>query len=154
MSWKLIHKSGEPYTAEFSPLMRDDLPLRWTRGLSWNNYLAKNSEYTAYKLTVGDTIQGAIALAIRTGYVEIDLVEKSPINRQRSEFINVAEVLFGFASKVSFDNNEEGYTILYAKTVLVSHYVDRYKMEVINKKERRMLLPPIEGYKLIKLYYI
>ncbi|GBG08548.1 hypothetical protein PAT3040_03135 [Paenibacillus agaridevorans] len=162
MNWKLIHQSGETYQADFSLLSKSDLvQLKksdgWSRGLNWSTYLASNHECTAYKLhiTGNPIIQGLIAIAIKDGFVEVDLIEKAPFNRKpRNEFINVGEVLFCLACQTSFDNNGEGYVLLQAKTGLLEHYIDHYGMEVVNSKKRLLAIPTVEANRLIELYLI
>jgi hypothetical protein len=159
LSWNLTHRlTNEIYSSSFSRLVRSDFQQLqgWTRGLNWRDYLKMNSEFSAYKLTIDGSnyIQGLIALSKQEGYVEIALAEKSPNNRNPiNEFQNVGEVLFGFASKYSFDSGCEGFVILYAKTVLIKHYIEKYQMEVINLRERKLLLTPVEGHRLVTLYY-
>lgn len=162
MSWKLIHQNGEVYPADFRLLSKSDLvhikkSEGWSRGLNWSTYLASNHEFTAYKLhiTGNPIIQGLIAIAIKDGFVEVDLIEKAPFNRKpRNEFINVGEVLFGLACQTSFDNNGEGYVLLQAKTGLLEHYIDHYGMEVVNSKKRLLAIPTVEANRLIELYLV
>lgn len=161
MSWKLIHRSGETYKAEFSLLLKSDITQLkkkdgWSRGLDWSSYIESNNEFTVYKLHIygNYTIQGLIAIAIREGFVEVDLIEKAPLNRRpRSEFINAAEVLFGLAAQLSFNNNGDGYVLLQAKTGLMEHYIDHYGMEIVNSRKRLLALPTIEAKRLIELYF-
>ncbi|MCM3289191.1 hypothetical protein M3661_03510 [Paenibacillus sp. MER 180] len=161
MSWTLIHRNGEHYEGDFSLLTKTDLvQLKknngWTRGLNWGAYLQKNEEFTAYKLQViGDThIQGLIAVAIRDGYVELALVEKSKHNRKPvQQFRNIGEVLFAQACLLSVENNGDGYVLLRAKTGLINHYIHYYRMEVVNSRQQLMAIPPVEAKRLIELYY-
>ncbi|PZM67196.1 hypothetical protein [Paenibacillus dendritiformis] len=161
MSWNLIHCNGETYPGVFNLLLRDDLAQLkksngWSHGLDWSIFLKKNQEYIAYKLhIVGDNlIQGLIAIAIRKGYVELALAEKAARNRKPThEFKNVGEVLFAQACLFSLENNGDGYVLLRAKTGLMDHYVHHYGMEVINKKQRLLAIPPVEATRLIELYY-
>ncbi|WP_240416631.1 hypothetical protein [Paenibacillus periandrae] len=161
MSWNLIHRNSEIYTAKFSLLTRLDLPQLkksdgWSRGFDWSVYLRKNHEYTAYKMQVvgNNSIQGLIAIAIREGYVELDLAEKAPTNRKPMEqFLNAGDVLFAQACLISMENNGDGYVLLKAKTGLMEYYIDHYGMEVVNGKQRLLAIPPVEAKGLIELYY-
>jgi hypothetical protein len=161
LAWKLIHRSGEEYLADFHELEPSDLPklkksLGWTRGFDWKKYLADENPFIAYKLVVrGNTaIQGLVALAVLDGYVELDLVEKAPQNRGfRKEFLNAGDVLFGFAGKVSLDTGNDGFVLLYAKTRLVEHYIRKYGMDLIDPRRRKMVINPIAANRIIGLYY-
>lgn len=145
----------------FSPLEKRDLnQLRksdgWSKGLHWRNYLQNGNEFSAFKLhVIGDTfIQGLIAVAIRDGYVELDLVEKAPSNRKPFvEFMNAGEVLFGEACLISINNGGEGFVKLRAKTGLLEHYIDHYDMQIINAKKRELAIDPVAANRLIGLYY-
>jgi hypothetical protein len=162
LSWKLIHRNGEIYNGEFSLLTRNDLPQLkknngWSRGLNWSTYLRNGHEFTAYKLHIvgNHTIQGLIAIAVREGYVELELAEKAPSNRKpMQQFTNAGEVLFGHACLVSLQNGGDGYVLLRAKTGLMEYYIDYYGMEVVNSKQRLLAIPPVEAQRLIELYYI
>lgn len=162
MSWKLIHQNGEIYQAELSELSKPDLlQLKksegWSRGFNWATYLDSKSEFTAYKLhiTGNPIIQGLLAIAVREGFVELDLIEKAPSNRKpRNEFKNIGEILFAFACLTSFKNGGDGYVLLQAKTGLVEHYIDHYGMEVVNSKKRLLAIPTLEAKRLVDLYLI
>lgn len=161
MSWKLVHRGGEIYDADFSLLTRSDLKqLRksdgWSRGIDWGVYLKLDQPFTAYKLQIlGDTtIQGLVAVTVREGFVELALAEKAPVNRKPIErFINAGEILFAKACLMSLENNGEGYVLLQAKTNLFDHYVDHYGMEVVNSKKRLLAIPPIESRRLVEVYW-
>ncbi|MEK0313820.1 hypothetical protein [Cohnella sp. 56] len=161
MSWKLIHRAGEVYDADFSPLTRKDMvQLRksdgWTRGIDWGIYLQPNQPFSAYKLQImGDTsIQGLVSIAIREGFVELALAEKAPFNRKPTQrFINAGELLFAKACKTSLEKNGEGYVLLQAKSNLIAHYIDYYGMEVVNVKNRHLAIPPIESRRLVEVYW-
>ena len=159
MPWILIHKNKEIYEAEFKKLERSDrfLLLKrdgWSKGFDWLSYLGQNSQFTPYKLVLKGTneIQGLIALRLENGYVMVDLIEKAPINRTPDEeFINCAEVLFGFACKFSKEQGYEGFISFYSKTVLVEHYMRKYGAELIG--DRRLAIGSLEANRLIALYY-
>ncbi|MBB6695698.1 hypothetical protein H7B90_30325 [Cohnella xylanilytica] len=162
VTWVLKHRSsGEEYDAYFSRLERGDLKniakgTGWTVGFNWGHYLRRDSDYIAYKLHIAgnDGIQGIVAIALREGYVEIDLAEKSPNNRRpRNQFSNAGDLLFAFACKVSLENDGEGYVMLKAKSGLVQHYQRKYKMELINPRERTMAIVPVVAKKMVELYY-
>jgi len=162
MNWKLLHSSGEIYQAEFSLLSPADLPRikkneGWSRGFNWAKYLSPVSEFIAYKLhLVGNPqIQGLLAVAVRDGFAELDLIEKAPSNRiPINEFMNVGEVLFAKACLISFEHKGNGYVLLRAKTNLIEHYMKRYGMEIIHLKKRLLAIPPLEAQRLIRLYLI
>lgn len=162
MPWILYHKSGEQYPANFHPLTRQDMialkkKYGWSKRFHWDAYF-HHASIRAYKLVVdGDTkIQGLIAMEpIREhGYVYVDLVEKAPHNRKpNEEFLNVGDVLFGYACKMSIDNGLEGYVMLYAKTMYVDHYQKKYGMTLIHPRERKMAFDPVVATRLVRLYY-
>ncbi|BFH67625.1 MAG: hypothetical protein E6230_04290 [Paenibacillus dendritiformis] len=144
MSWKLIHRNGETYPGAFNLLRQEDLPQLkksdgWSRGIDWSIFLRKNQEYTAYKLhIVGDNrIQGLLAIAIRTGFVELAIAEKAFHNRKpNEEFKNVGDVLLAHACLCDLVNNGDGYVLFKSKMSLMGHYGYDNGMEVVNKKRR------------------
>ncbi|NGP62205.1 hypothetical protein FLT15_28880 [Paenibacillus thiaminolyticus] len=150
MSWNLIHRNGESYPGAFNLLTQADLPQLkksdgWSRELDWSVFLQKDQEYTAYKLhIVGDSlILGLIAIAIRTGYVELAFAEKAALNRkQTQEFKNVGDVLFAQACLFSLVNNGDGYVLFRAEIGLMDHYVYHIGMEVINRGQRLLAITP------------
>ena len=103
MSWRLIHRNGKVHQAELSLLSKSDVvELKksdgWSRGFNWSEYLAKTSEFSAYKLHITGklSIQGLIAIAVRDGFVEVDLIEKAPMNRKpKNEYIMSASSCLG-----------------------------------------------------------
>lgn len=160
MPWLLKNKTGEEYIADCELLSKIDKPklmkhYGWSKGFNWFKYLDVNNSFTAYKLVInGDTgIQGLIALCPEEGYVLVDLIEKSPNNRKPfEEFINVAEVLFGFACKCSLDSGYRGFIMFYPKSVLAEHYITKYKAQYVGRGF--LALGELEAKSLISLYYI
>lgn len=56
--------------------------------------------------------------------------------------------------KVSFDYDFDGFVILYAKTHLVDHYIDKYDMKILNRRYRKMAFNTIAAKRLVDNNYI
>ncbi len=163
MAWILEHKDGTILKAEFFPLTRNDIPkisssIGWERNFSWKQYLSAGSPYKAFKLQdESGTIHGCIAYVkdYKNLFVEVALVEKSPMHRVKDDYVNIGKVLFAHAYKESFESDFDGYVVLTPKSKLITYYEEVYRATFIGKINNysRYLLDPAIGKSLIMLYF-
>ncbi len=163
MPWILEDTAGVIIFAEFFPLTESDLPhisakLGWESSFDWSLYLQSNSIFTALKLVDSHgVIHGCLAYRKDQNnlFVELALVEKSPLHRRGVSYINIGKVLFAYAYKISFDAGFDGFVVLTPKTNLIDYYERVYRAQFVGHIDHhpRYLLDPAIGKSLIMVYY-
>ncbi len=119
----------------------------------WNfDWQKEFNKFKVYKLILRQeptTIQGLISFQLRKGYVYASLMESASYkNRQ---YIGIGGNLIAFASKVSFETNNEGYVNFIAKTALIEHYKLTLKATVISGQN--MVIEPASALYLVQKYF-
>ncbi len=155
----LCHRSGEHYPISFVTLQpRDLIHMKkvdgWQRGFNWSTYF-KLPSVEIYKLMVlgSNQVQGAIALEIQTGYVEIHLVESAPSNRgEEREFYDVGPTIFAFACNRSIEIGGEGFVSFTAKSGLIDHYRHSLGAKQMTPNSLRMVIDDVAAKHLIEVY--
>ncbi|WP_411347554.1 hypothetical protein [Paenibacillus sp. WLX2291] len=163
MSWILEDMNGNTLHVHFEYLTREDTDSfstanGWEEGFHWEVYLAQGSSFEAFKLVdKHGYIHGCIAYRkdFDNLFVEVALVEKAPIHRRGSLYINVGKILLAQAYKTSFDCQFDGYVVLTPKSKLIEYYTNVYRATFIGNVNHhpRYLLDPAVGRSLIVLYY-
>lgn len=121
--------------------------------------------YDVYALRIkGDrAIQGMIALKDEPhNYaIHVDIVESAPWNNTHNAlntnntklYVGVGGHLFAEACKQSIDKGYGGYVYFTAKTNLIAHYEEMLGAELINARERIMIINGEAALRLVQRYF-
>lgn len=104
-------------------------------GWKFNWSTPQKNGYDVYELFLkgNSEIEGRIALTLKPGYVEVDVIESNPKNiGSKGEYIGVGGHLFAIACLISFNNGYEGYVAFTAKTNLIDHYIKSLGANVLS----------------------
>jgi len=159
---KLTHSientvSGESFPTEVLPLSKPDL-LQISKKNGWqfnweNEYNKQDRE--VFKLIIVNNptiIQGLISLIIKSGFIEMPLIESAPFNFGHNKMYNgVSGNLVAFACKLSFECGFDGYVGFVAKTKLIAHY--EAKLGARHVGNQRMIIEKPQAEFLVKKYF-
>jgi hypothetical protein len=120
---------------------------------AWSSIYRKGI-YLIYKITVGGSLQGLIALHNNQEMqaVEVANAEVAPHNLGSTGKYLVGPTLFALACKYSFDIGQEGYVQLTAKTRLIQYY--QAKLGAVPVSSQIMIIYPQQSVKLVQKYVI
>ncbi|MDO3413177.1 hypothetical protein QWJ34_25725 [Saccharibacillus sp. CPCC 101409] len=159
--WYLLDQQRNGHPAQIETLLLPEAKLLhqigWERNFNWADVITDIRKGPPQKLiAINDNrIHGAISYRIDEGFVFIDLLESSPLNRRfitpNREFTNVADILIGQACLISANSGFGGYVAFDAKTDLVSYYRKRFGAKSIGSQ--RMFINEDSALDLIALYY-
>ena len=149
--------SGESFLTEVMPLSKSDLlqitkKNRWQ--FNWKNEYGKQDR-EVFKLIIINNpmiIQGLISLEVKSGFIEIPLIESAPFNFRHNKMYNgVSGNLVAFACKLSFECGFDGYIGFVAKTKLIAHY--EAKLGAKHVGNQRMIIEKPQAEFLVKKYF-
>jgi len=159
--WYLKDQQGRLFPAEVSLMNLKESKLLhslgWETGFNWTTYISDKSKGTPFKIiAVGNNnIQGTISFRSVDGFVFVDLLENSPLNRASARqriYVNVVDVLLGVACLESFIKGFEGIVSFESKTNLISYYQERFNSKQI-RNSQKMFIDTRDAAALIALYY-
>jgi hypothetical protein len=97
-------------------------------------------------------IQGLVSLTVKSGYVEMHLVENAPFNIGKDKiYQGVAGNLVAYVCKLSFEKGFEGNVLFFAKTKLIRHY--EQSLGAVHVGGQRMIIFPREATMLVNRYF-
>ena len=109
--------------------------------------------YDVYELFIkgNSNVEGRIALTLKPGYVEVDIIESNPKNiGSEGEYIGVGGHLFAIACLISFNNGCDGYVAFTAKTNLIDHYIKSLGANVLS--DQRLCIEESAARELVNKY--
>lgn len=115
----------------------------------------------AIKVTGDDRIQGMVALKAdpKNYAVVVDIVESAPFNNphnklfKEKEYSGVGGHLFAEAVRESYKLGYDGFVFFKAKTNLIDYYEKEFKAQLINPRERIMMIDEKAAKDLYEKYY-
>lgn len=129
----------------------------------FNWSLPEKKGYQVFQLTAegDDRVQGLIALKPeKENYaVHVDIVESSPFNTpanphfEKKEYAGVGGHLFAEAVRQSYEYGYDGYVYFQAKSGLVKYYQKELNAQVINPRDRIMVIDERAAKALYEKYY-
>jgi len=152
----LLHEeSGQYVNTVVKPITKNDLTelKTWNATFNWSLYFNR-PEILMRKLMVegSDRIEGALAMQIQEGFIEVILVESAPWNiKKPKHYAGVGGHLFAIACKKSCDHDFDGVIAFNAKTRLIQHYQKTIHAELIGGT--RMIVEEEGAALLLKTYY-
>ncbi|MDR2813427.1 MAG: hypothetical protein LBB79_02040 [Prevotellaceae bacterium] len=121
---------------------------------SWKTEFS-NPQKRIFKLVIehqADVIHGLVSLNVKTGYIEIHLVENAPFNIGKNKmYQGVAGNLVAYACKLSFEHGFDGNVLFFAKTKLIAHY--EQSLGAVHVGGQRMIIYTREAAILVNKYF-
>lgn len=149
--------SGDNLPTDVLEVTLNDLKLV-TKNRGWNfNWKGelKKEGVVVFKLVIlgnQNIIQGLISLENRNDHVFVNIIENAPFNiGKKKVYAGVPGNLFAYASRLSWDNGNQGLVSFVSKSRLVDHY--ERSLGAIHVGGFRMVIFPKQAFKLIKQYY-
>lgn len=115
----------------------------------------KKAHTSLYKLiTKGNEhiIQGLLSISDGHNHIFLNLIENAHVNKgQNKIYTGVADNLFAFACKVSFEKQYDGFVVFDSKTALIEHY--QQKLFAKRLGGLRLYIDTDAALRLLNQYY-
>jgi hypothetical protein len=149
--------TGECFPTVVLPFVKTDLQqVSKKEGWKFNWKSEFNTpEKEIFKLVIehqATVIHGLVSLSVKSGYVEMHLVENAPFNLGKEKiYQGVAGNLVAYVCKLSFEKGFDGNVLFFAKTKLITHY--EQSLGAVHVGKQRMIIHTREATILVNKYF-